>query len=89
MKITAPDKWLDDVDVVALRQWFLARGWRPGWGSCWLNGPNDQQVILPENLREFGDWKHRLLEAIEQAATLEGITAAEWFERQRIGKRSG
>jgi hypothetical protein len=88
MKITAPRRWLDDVDVVALRQWFLARGWRPVGGS-FLDGPDGQQVILPENLREFGDWKLRLLEAIEQAAELDGITAAEWFERQRVGKRSG
>jgi hypothetical protein len=34
-------------------------------------------------LREFADWKSRLLEAIEVAATLDGITAAEWFELER------
>ena len=82
MKITAPDRWLDDVDAAALRQWFLARGWRPDGGS-FLDGPNEQQVILPENLRQFRDWKLRLLGAIEQAAALDGITAAEWFERER------
>jgi len=88
MKITAPERWLDDVDVEALRQWFIGRGfeaqgrWLVMVGTC-------TQILLPQNLKEFRDWKLRLLEAIEEAATLEGITAAEWFERQRVGKRSG
>jgi len=88
MKITTPDSWLDDVDVEALRQWFIGRGlevqgrWLVMVGTC-------TQILLPANVKEFRDWKSRLLEAIEEAATLEGITAAEWFERERVGKRSG
>ena len=84
MKITAPDKWLDDVDVEALRLWFLNRGFVET--GKWLDGrigDEGSQILLPSNLKEFRDWKLRLLEAIEQAATMEGITAAEWFERQR------
>jgi len=82
MKITAPDRWLDDVDVAALREWFLDRGWSKHW-EHFLYGPDGQTVILPNYLREFADWKSRLLEAIEVAATLDGITAAEWFELER------
>jgi hypothetical protein len=88
MKITAPDSWLDDVDIAALRQWLIGRGWTEGTGD-FFNGPDDQHVILPVTLREYNDWKSRLLEAIEEAARLAGITAAEWFERERVRKRSG
>ena len=87
MRITAPDSWLDDVDVAALRQWFIGRGFVAD--GRWLRNGCEYQVLLPPNLKEFRDWKSRLLEAIEEAATLDGITAAEWFERQRVGKRSG
>jgi hypothetical protein len=82
MKITAPDEWLDDVDVGELRAWFLSSGW--SLSGRFLYGPNGQEVILPEHLRVFADWKHRLLEAIEQSAKLQGITAVEWFANQRI-----
>jgi len=88
MKITAPERWLESVDVEALRQWFIGRGfevqgrWLVMVGTC-------TQILLPQNLKEFRDWKLRLIEAVEKAATLEGITSAEWFEQQRVGKRSG
>ncbi len=84
MKITAPTRWLDDVDVITLRQWFIGRGFSPN--GRWLEGivgGECQQVLLPSNLKEFRDWRSRLLEAIEEAAEMDGITASEWFERQR------
>ena len=87
MKITAPTQWLDEVDVEALRTWFInERGFREN--GRWLMSPNDESVsvLLPSNLKRFTDWKPRLLEAIEQAAEIQLITAAEWFERQRAAK---
>ena len=89
MKITAPTRWLDDVDIAALRQSFLDRGF-VARNLQWLDSDDDdnQQVLLPENLRSYCDWRSRLLEAIEQAAMLDGITAAEWFERTAKTKRT-
>lgn len=75
MHITAPASWLDDVDIQSLRKSFLDRGWTEGKGG-WLSGPDCSQVILPVTLREYRDWRNRLLEAIEVAALLDGISAA-------------
>jgi len=86
MKITAPESWLDDVDVEALREWFVGRGFKEQ--GRWLVGACTQ-ILLPPNEKRFTDWKDwkaRLLDAIEEAARLEGITAAEWFERKRRGR---
>ena len=69
------------VDVAALRQWFLAHGCVPE--GKWLRRGFEYVVLLPANLKELDDWKPRLLESIEEAANLQGITAAEWFANQR------
>ena len=87
MKITAPDRWLDDVDIPALRKRLLARGWNV-CGS-WMNDPADamNQVFLPPgDMRRWGDWRSRLLETIEEESRLDGITAAEWFARELEAK---
>lgn len=87
MKITAPDSWLDDVDIPKLWQWFLDRGWTVGRGN-WLCGPDYKPVILSTTLRDYRDWRLRLLEAIDEAARVDGITAAEWFVREQEAKPS-
>lgn len=62
MKITAPDKWLDDVDLAALRQWFIGRGF-VARNLQWLDEYSDgekgdgMQVLLPSNLRAYRDWR--------------------------------
>lgn len=84
MKISAPDSWLDEVDVPKLRQWFIDQGFHTSLGRYLDRG--NESVLLPFDLKGFRDWKTRLLEAIEFAAELEKITAAEWFERNRVVK---
>ena len=80
MKITAPIEWLDLVDVAELRAWFVARGFTP-LGS-YLDrhvGEESWEVLLPAELKEYHDWRMRLIEAIQVAAAFSGITEVEWF----------
>lgn len=83
MRITAPDAWLDEVDVTKLWQWFLLHGFRPLPSHPNVLGHEDVNVLLAPELRRWVDWRHRLLDAIEIAAGMESITAAEWFLRER------
>lgn len=87
MRMTAPDRWLNGVNVLLLRRRLLDDGWLEDTPSAgWLTHPTDDclMVALPQNIREFRDWQRRLLEAVEIVARMDGITAAEWFLRQGI-----
>ena len=80
MKITAPAKWLDLVDVAELRAWFIARGFMPlGSHLDRRVGDESWEVLLPAELKEYHDWRIRLIEAIQVAAAFSCITEVEWF----------
>jgi len=82
MKISAPDEWLDRVDLDDIRRELESLGFQYMDAFCPYYELRCEGVPLRcfANGREWTDWRPRLLETIEVICVLRGSTAAEWFD---------